>query len=68
MKKLAADDKSVVSANNESRQAVETAIEVTKGDRNTTWERLARGGSISIKQWDTKDEVCAGEDAGNRKD
>jgi hypothetical protein len=35
----------------ESRQAVETAIGATKGDRSTTWEDLTGGQGRNVRKW-----------------
>lgn len=39
-----------------SRDAVETAIGISKGNRFTTWESVVRGSWNGIKQWDSSDE------------
>jgi hypothetical protein len=43
----------------ESRQAVEEAIGVTKGDRTTTWESLVKSEARKRGNWDAASE-CDG--------
>jgi len=45
----------------DSRQAVETAIGATKGDRNTTWEDLTSNQPRQVRKWGTPCEPSADE-------
>jgi hypothetical protein len=47
----------------DSRQAVETAIGATKGDRNATWEDLTNNQTRQVRKWGSTCE-SAGDESG----